>query len=439
MKDYTETMMYQIYPLGLLNALEEGGKNAKNIKTLIPWAKHLAKLNINTVYFSPLFASDYHGYDTINFGEVDPRIGNNQDLKEVLDIFHENGIKVLLDGVFNHVGRGFWAFQDVLQYRQDSLYRDWFYLDFGGDSPYQDGFYYEGWEGHYELVKLNLHNQALLDHIFGNVKFWIEYFGIDGLRLDVAYMLDRDFLRQLKAFTKSIKPDFFLVGETIHGDYNQLVNPELLDSCTNYECFKGIYSSFNDKNFFEISFSLNRQFGPENWALYKGKHLVNFVDNHDVSRIASLLKDEKDLPLVYALLFGMPGIPCLYYGSEWGVKGVKGQHSDDALRPAFVAPSWNELTDFISLLAKIHRDNPVLSNGDYQNVYVNNQQFIFKRANQDDEIIIAINLSEQESAIPYQLNGHYIDLLTTKSYGKEPLVMQAKSVLYLKKAEQIGE
>lgn len=433
MKDYTETMMYQIYPLGLLNALPNEGKEAKNIRTLIPWTTHLTKLNINTVYFSPLFASDYHGYDTINFGEVDPRIGNNQDFKAVCDAFHDQGIKILLDGVFNHVGRGFWAFQDVLKYRQDSLYCDWFYIDFAGNSPYQDGFYYEGWEGHYELVKLNLHNQGLLEHIFSNVKFWIEYFGIDGLRLDVAYMLDRDFLRQLKAYTKSIKPDFFLVGETIHGDYNQIVNPELLDSCTNYECFKGIYSSFNDKNFFEISFSLNRQFGPENWTLYKGKHLVNFVDNHDVSRIASLLKDPLDLPLVYALLFSMPGIPCLYYGSEWGVKGVKEQHSDDVLRPAFVAPSWNELTDFISLLAKVHQQNPVLSNGDYQNVYVNNQQFLFKRANGDEEIIIAINLSEQACEISCQLNGRYTDLLTQKTISITPFVMPAKSVMYLKK------
>lgn len=431
MWNFHQTTMYQIYPFGLLDALKEDGQK-KNIKELTKWCAHLEKMHIDTVYFSPIFDADYHGYDTRNFGEIDRRIGCNEDFKEVVKTYHAHGLHVILDGVFNHVGRGFWAFQDVLQYRENSLYKDWFIIDFQGNSPYQDGFYYEGWEGHYELVKLNLKNQEVINHLLTNVAFWMDYFEIDGLRLDVAYMLDRDFLRQLRQFTKSRRPDFFLVGETIHGDYNQIVNNEMLDSCTNYECFKGLYSSFNDKNFFEIAFSLNRQFGPENWSLYQGKHLVNFVDNHDVSRIASLLKDPKDLPLIYGLLFAMPGIPCLYYGSEWGEKAIKGQNSDDALRPSFEAPQWNQLTSQISRLAQIHQTSDALINGGYRQVYVNNQQFIFERKSEKETLYIALNLSDENVTVPYTLEGDYLDLLTGQIILTKPLVLPSKSFYYLK-------
>lgn len=183
--------------------------------------------------------------------------------------------------------------------------------------------WYEGWEGNYDLVKLNLRNEDVIQHIFSAIKGWVDEFDIDGLRLDVAYCLDHDFIRRLREFCDSLKPDFFLVGETLHGDYNQIMNDAMLHSVTNYECYKGLYSSFNSMNMFEINHSLLRQFGPEQWTLYKGKHLLSFVDNHDVTRVASILTNEKHLPLIYALAFGMPGIPCVYYGSEWGEKAKK--------------------------------------------------------------------------------------------------------------------
>lgn len=152
-----------------------------------------------------------------------------------------------------------------------------------------------GLEGHFELVKLNLQNPAVVDYLLESVRRWAEVFGIDGLRLDVAYMLDRDFMRRLHTFTRELKPDFVLIGETLHGDYNQIVNDEMLDSCTNYECYKGLYSSFNSVNMFEIAHSLHRQFGGDPWCIYRGKHLLSFVDNHDVPRLASILTDKSCL------------------------------------------------------------------------------------------------------------------------------------------------
>ena len=350
----------------------------------------MKKLGINAIYFSPVFESDTHGYNTRDYKKIDVRIGTNQDFKEVCQRLHENGIRVVLDGVFNHVGRGFYQFQDVLKNREASPYLNWFHINLGGNSNYNDGLWYEGWEGNYDLVKLNLQNGEVVHHILDAVQYWIDEFDIDGLRLDVAYCLDENFVRTLRSFTTEKKPDFFLLGEMLHGDYNRLMNDSMLHSVTNYECYKGLYSSFNSMNMFEINHSLLRQFGPENWTLYKGKHLLSFVDNHDVTRVASILSNEKHLPLIYAMCFGMPGIPCVYYGSEWGTRADKSQ-GDPALRPCFEQPEWNELSEFISKLAEAKKNSEALNYGSFRSVLLTNRQCIFERASGHERVMVAIN------------------------------------------------
>ena len=373
---------------------ENDGKQESRILKVIDWIPHIEKLGANAIYFSPVFESDTHGYNTRDYTKIDCRLGTNEDFKLVCDKLHAAGIKVVLDGVFNHVGRGFWAFQDVLANREGSRYRDWFHIDFGGNSNYNDGLWYEGWEGNYDLVKLNLRNEEVIQHIFSAVKGWIDEFDIDGLRLDVAYCLDHDFLRRLRQHVDGLKDDFFIVGETLHGDYNQWMNDAMCNSVTNYECYKGLFSSFNSMNMFEICHSLARQFGPENWTLYKGKHLLSFVDNHDVSRIASNLNNEKHLPLIYALAFGMPGIPCVYYGSEWGAKANKSE-GDPALRACFEKPEFNELSEYIAKLAKAKKGSKALNYGNFRNVVLTNHQCIFERACDGERVLVAINASDQ--------------------------------------------
>lgn len=390
-----ESVFYQIYPLGFCGApFENDGKQESRILKVIDWIPHIEKLGANAIYFSPVFESDTHGYNTRDYTKIDCRLGTNEDFKLVCDKLHAAGIKVVLDGVFNHVGRGFWAFQDVLANREGSRYRDWFHIDFGGNSNYNDGLWYEGWEGNYDLVKLNLRNEEVIQHIFSAVKGWIDEFDIDGLRLDVAYCLDHDFLRRLRQHVDGLKDDFFIVGETLHGDYNQWMNDAMCNSVTNYECYKGLFSSFNSMNMFEICHSLARQFGPENWTLYKGKHLLSFVDNHDVSRIASNLNNEKHLPLIYALAFGMPGIPCVYYGSEWGTKANKSE-GDPALRACFEKPEFNELSEYIAKLAKAKKGSKALNYGNFRNVVLTNHQCIFERACDGERVLVAINASDQ--------------------------------------------
>lgn len=408
-----DSVFYQIYPLGFCGAPRENdGVTVNRIQKITEWIPHLQKLHVNAVYLSPIFESDRHGYDTRDFSKLDCRLGTNEDFAAVCRALHEGGIRVVLDGVFNHVGRGFWAFQDVLKNREASPYRDWFFINFGGNSNYGDGLWYEGWEGHYELVKLNLRNDGVVNYLFENITRWVEEFGIDGLRLDVAYCLDRDFLKRVRTFCKSLKPDFFLVGEILGGDYRQIMNSEMLDSATNYECYKGLYSSFNSMNLFEIGHSLGRQFGPENWTLYRGEHLLNFVDNHDVTRVASILTNEKHLPLIYALLFGMPGIPCLYYGSEWGVCGEK-KDGDDALRPYFETPQETELTRWISACAAAHRASPALCSGDFHILHMTNRQLIFSREYNGERVLVAVNADAERYTAHFNANaGRARDLIT---------------------------
>ena len=353
---YDEAVVYQIYPLGLCGApLQNDGDQAQagehRILRVLDWVEHIKRLGATCVLFNPLFESDAHGYDTRDYNKVDCRLGTNDDLRQVCAALHAAGIKILFDGVFNHVGRGFWAFKDVQEKRWDSPYKDWFHISFDGNTNYNDGFWYEAWEGCNELVKLNLQNPAVKNYLFDVVRGWVRDYDIDGLRLDVAYCLDLGFLAELRGLADSIKPEFALVGETLHGDYNRWMNDHACHSVTNYECYKGLYSSFNTGNMHEISYSLNRQFGSEQWCLYTGKHLLSFVDNHDVTRIATILTDKGCLRPIYGLLFGMPGVPSVYYGSEWGMEGDK-RNGDPTLRPAIEKPG-----DLAALLTNLSEND----------------------------------------------------------------------------------
>ena len=429
------SIFYQIYPIGFCGApVHNDGVCVPRIRKLMDWSEYLQTLGVDSILLNPIFESDNHGYDTRDFKTIDCRLGTNEDFKEVCEDLHKHNVKIVLDGVFNHVGRGFWAFKDVQEKKWDSPYKDWFHISFDGNSCYNDGFWYEGWEGHFELVKLNLQNPAVVDYLMECVKYWIDEFDIDGLRLDVAYSLDHNFMRRLRSYTQELKPDFALIGEVLFGDYNIIVNDEMLHSCTNYECYKGLYSSFNSMNMFEIAHSLHRQFGSDQWCIYRGKHLMTFVDNHDVTRLASILTNKKHIPLAYGLLMGMPGIPCLYYGSEWAEQGEKAPDNDYALRPCFEEPKPNELTEFIKKLIRVRQESDALCNGAYKNVVIQNHQLVFERCSEKERVIVAINAADYPyTANAGELNGTAADLLTGETVTMNgQLELKPYSVQYLK-------
>lgn len=400
---YDNVIMYHIYPLGFCGAPKWNPHTepVNRIKKVIDWIPHLKEMNIGAVYFGPVFESVEHGYDTIDYKTIDNRLGTNEDFKEVCTALHNEGIKIILDGVFNHVGRDFWAFKDIVEKGQGSDYCGWFAnLNFGGSSPCGDPFWYEGWNGFYNLVKLNLKNNDVADYLIDAVNYWIDEFDIDGIRFDAADCLDFDFIKRIHSFTKGRKADFWLMGEIIHGDYNRWANPEMFDSVTNYECYKGIHSSHNTKNYFEIDYSINRQFGS-NGAIYKGLGLYNFVDNHDVNRLASTLTNPMYLNTSYTLLYAMPGIPSIYYGSEYGIHGKHENNSDDGLRPCIELSDMQKentaLYNHIIKLGRIYEAYPAMRIGEYKTIIIRNQQILFQKEYNGQKIYVGLNLDDKES------------------------------------------
>lgn len=416
-------VFYHIYPMGFCGAADrnEGEATAGHgILKLLDWIPHLKAIGINAVYFSPIFQSLTHGYDTSDYFDTDSRLGTKDEFKQVFAKLRENHIHIVLDGVFNHVGRGFWAFKDVQEKLWDSPYKDWFSgLNFDHGNASGDRFHYDCWEGHEELVKLNLRNPAVVKHLLDAVSMWIDEFDIDGLRLDAADCVDMDFFRQLRSLVKGKKPHFWLMGEIIHGDYKRWANPDMLDSTTNYECWKGIYSSHNDKNYFEIAHSLKRQFGQG--GMYKDLELYSFVDNHDVNRIASLLNDDRNLKNVYTLLFAMPGVPSIYYGSEWGIKAVKGHgyDADKPLRPCLDIHEMEklspELGEHIRMLSDLRACSTALQKGEYEEIFLRNRQYAFARVLGDDVKVAAFNIDDSDYNFHFDFRGKKYEF-TLKPY-----------------------
>lgn len=414
-----ESIFYHIYPLGLTGAprYNEGEKTAgSRILKIIDWIPHVKEMGVNAVYFGPIFQSIAHGYDTSNYYETDSRLGSKEDFKLVFQKLHENDIKVILDGVFNHVGRGFWAFNDLQHNLEQSKYKDWFSnVNFSYHSPAGDKFSYDMWAGNADLVKLNLKNDAVVNHLLDAVGMWIEELGIDGLRLDAADCVDIEFFKKLRRFTKEKQSDFWLMGEIIHGDYRKWANEEVLDSVTNYECWKGMYSSHNDKNYFEIAYALKRQFGDG--GIYKNLCLYNFLDNHDVNRIASLLKNTQHLENVYTMMYTIPGVPSIYYGSEWGITGEKtsGADADLPVRQPIQLSKMEHadkgLIEHIKMLAQIRHSSKALQYGSYEEVMVTNEQFAFARKYGSDIKVIVFNCSEEKRHISFQYDGKAYQLV----------------------------
>lgn len=404
---YEEAIFYHIYPLGLLGAprVNDSGEVVHRLRELTPWIDHIKELNCTAVYIGPLFEASTHGYDTIDYKKVDRRLGDNGDFRQFVAACHERGIKVVVDGVFNHTGRDFFAFQDIRQNRENSRYRYWYRdLNFGGNTPYNDGFYYAAWRGCYELANLNLDNEEVRNYLYEVIHEWIVEFDIDGIRLDCADCLNFDFMKEMRRRTSAEKEDFWLMGEVIHGDYSRWANPETLHSVTNYELHKGLYSGHNDHNYFEIAHTIRREF-DQNGGIYRNTKLYSFVDNHDVDRLASKLTVKENLNPVYTLLYTLPGVPSIYYGSEWGIEGKKEGGNDDPLRPRLDleeikgnAPA-DGLEEWIRTLGRIKKENHALSYGTYKELVLTNRQYAFARILDDKAVLVAVNNDGQDAEI----------------------------------------
>lgn len=411
------TVIYNIYPFGFCGAPKENDFQLNyRLDKIYDFIPHFKKMGVNCILFNPVFESTRHGYDTIDYKKIDSRLGDNASFKKICDTLHQNGIRVILDGVFNHVGRDFFAFKDMQEKGMGSPYTSWFRnIRFDQQSPYGDHFSYEGWAGFYDLVKLNLNNEDVLNYLFDAVRYWIDEFDIDGLRLDAANVMDVNFFKRLRGVTKEKKSDFWMFGEIVGGDYNRLANAETLDSVTNYEIYKGLFSSHNDRNYFEFAHSVDRQVGD--WGMYKNIYMYNFADNHDVTRLASIIRDKALQKNVYTMLYAMPGVPSIYYGSEFGMEGKKQPHSDNDLRRelnlnALENPDYT-LFEHICKLGKLRHSLEALQYGKYKNEQIQLEHMCFSMKTDNQKAYIMLNQSNEprKLGINTNFNGVLTDVL----------------------------
>lgn len=428
---YQQAIFYHIYPLGLLGSPKENPADTpavgeRTFKELEAWIPHMKSLGCTALYIGPLFESSSHGYDTRDFRLVDRRLGTNEDFRRFVELCHKNGIRVVADGVFNHTGREFFAFRDIQKNRWDSPYKDWYRgINFDWQSPMGDPFGYEAWQGHFSLPCLNLWNPAVREYLFETVRYWIDHFDIDGIRLDCANVLDFGFMKELRQKTSLMKQDFWLMGEVIHGEYGRWVNDEMLHSVTNYELHKALYSGHNDHNYFEIAHNVRRLEAI-------GGKLYTFVDNHDEDRIASKVTDPSHLFPIYQLLFTLPGIPSVYYGSEWAIPGKRSNTSDVALRPALslgdMETQQHPLTEQIRKLAKIHQAEPAFHEGSYKELLLTNRQFAFLRSGSGSAVISAVNNDSQPADLSVPVPGQSKEAQLLLVNNSDPELVSAKKI-----------
>lgn len=433
---YNEAIFYHIYPLGLTGAPKENdyGTPVHRLNTLLPWIDHIKEIGCTALYIGPLFESVGHGYETTDYKKLDSRLGTNEDLTNFVKACHDKGIRVIFDGVFNHTGRDFFAFKDIQKNRENSPYVNWYCnVNFGGNTEYNDGFSYENWGGYNLLVKLNQRNPEVQNYICDVIRFWVSEFDIDGIRLDAADVLDFDFMRVLRHTADEVKKDFWLMGEVIHGDYSRWVNGQTLHSVTNYALHKALYSGHNDHNYFEIAHTVKYLQNMGDLDLY------NFVDNHDVERIHTKLQNKAHFAPVHVLLYTLPGVPSIYYGSEFGIDGKKEKFSDASLRPALDLKDYadavtkNPCTALIAALGKVRQGTPALSYGSYSELALTNRQFAFARDLDGVRVIVTVNNddSEAEMNLPTGSADEYVGALTGKKvrveYGRIRVSIAANS------------
>ena len=416
---YDNTCFYHIYPLGMAGApaLNDYGEPVERLNKLLPWINHIKEIGCNGLYIGPLFESVGHGYETTDYKKLDSRLGTNDTLKNFVNECHKAGIKVIFDGVFNHTGRDFFAFKDIQANRENSAYKDWYCnVNFWGNNEYNDGFSYDNWGGYNLLAKLNQKNPAVKDYICDVIRFWVKEFDVDGIRLDAADVLDFDFMKDLRRVANEVKPDFWLMGEVIHGNYARWVNESTLHSVTNYAMHKALYSGHNDHNYFEIAHTVKYLSGMcgNNLKLY------NFVDNHDVERINSKLTNKANYNPVHVLMYTMPGVPSIYYGSEFGIEGVKGWGTDAPLRPELNYEEYqekaktNSCVKLIAALGKIRQETEELNYGEYKELVLTNKQFSYARNHNGSSVIITVNNDESDATMTVQAGNcsAYIGALT---------------------------
>jgi cyclomaltodextrinase len=405
--DWVEhAICWQVYPLGFLGAdtTTNTAPAGRTLAELEPWLDYAIRLGASVLALGPVFAAESHGYDTLDHHAIDPRLGGRAEFDRLLTQAHERGLKVLLDGVFGHVGRGHPRFRQALADGPNSDAGRWFRRDPGAA---------DGWgtfEGHHRLVAFDHTHPPVAEHVAAVMNHWLDA-GADGWRLDAAYAVPAEFWARTLPAVRAKNPQAYLFGEVIHGDYGAFVAEAGLDAVTQYELWKAIWSSLNDGNLFELAWALRRH---DEWT--RSFAPVTFLGNHDVTRIASILTDRRHLPHAVALLFCLPGTPSVYAGDEQAFQGVKEDRigGDDAVRPAFpatpaeLAPWGADTFGLHQDLAGLRRRHPWLHRARVETTHLANTAAVLAFTPAEGhapELALALNLADEPTTVPVGVAG----------------------------------
>jgi cyclomaltodextrinase / maltogenic alpha-amylase / neopullulanase len=415
-RDWVEhAIWWQLFPLGFVDAEPElasiDGAVHHRLDRIIGWLDYALELGASGLALGPVFAAGTHGYDTVDHFRVDPRLGDSDDLARLFAAAHARGLRVLLDGVFNHVGRGFPAFARVLDQGPTAPEADWFRLSWpAGAAPGTEPAY-DTFEGHSGLVALDHTNQAVVDYVVDVMCFWLDA-GADGWRLDAAYAVPAAFWSEVLPRVRARHPDAYVVGEVIHGDYRGFVEQSGVDAVTQYELWKAVWSSLADRNLHELAWALRRHndlldsFAP-----------LTFVGNHDVTRIASAVPDDRHLAHALAILLTVGGTPSVYYGDEQAFRGVKEHREggDDAIRPVFPADGPAGLAPWGWPTYRLHQEliglrrrHPWLHRARTTPVSLRNRQAVLESTDGDHRLMLALNLDDEPTELPVPGAAHVL-------------------------------
>lgn len=380
---------WHVYPLGFAGADLTGNDRTctAGLDKLVTWLDYVRQLGVNGLALGPIFESGSHGYDTTDYLRIDPRLGDADAFARLVEAAHERGMRVMLDGVFNHVGRGFVGVRQAEQ-RSDGDRSDWFQRDPDGALA--------TFEGHAQLIALNHGNPDVAEFVTSVMRHWLEA-GVDGWRLDAAYAVPPEFWAQVLPQVRHDHPDTYVVGEMLHGDYADYVRRAGIDAVTQYELWKAIWSSLDSGNLFELDWSLRRHNDLlANFTPY------TFIGNHDVTRIASKITDVRHHAHALVLLMLLGGTPAIYYGDEQGMYGVKEDRigGDDAVRPTY-PPAPTELSSYEAEVFRTHQEliglrrrHPWLHRARSESITLRNKAMVLRVSDADNVLTFALNLED---------------------------------------------
>ena len=386
---------WHVYPLGFVGApiredVDPDAAPEHRLDRLEPWLDHVISLGLNGLLLGPVFAAETHGYDTVDHFRIDPRLGDDEDFARLVGAARERGIRILLDGVFNHVGRGHAAFRELTE-DGPNLFR----------GRWVDGrFEAEVFEGHDALVALDHSSPAVVDLVVEVMCHWLER-GIDGWRLDAAYAVPSSFWAAVLPRVRERFPEAWFLGEVIHGDAAAIVRESTMDALTQYELWQGIWHGIADRNLFELSHAIERH--DDLLATFVPQ---TFVGNHDVTRIASAVGPDL-VPHALAVLFTVAGTPSVYAGDEFGWTAVKEERigGDDAVRPSFPAAPGDvepdeRILDAHRALIALRRRKPWLWRTHTDVIEIANTALALRTAIGDDAVVVALNVGDEPVSLP---------------------------------------